>query len=266
MNENLTEMVQSDEPTPEIFSEADLDLPTKKTEYATGEAEEITHSATGDVTGGIEGPDTGEITVETSYLSDWFEQYGSIFEPDIKQLKTKIRGLDPRSDIIVVLPHESNEAMEDGTLKKKVELFKKADEQKVINLPAISMNVYNNGFRIVYQYSENVFLKAYGIKTGLIVAFCNRINDQLLPYDQVKLGKDDDLLVLKFKDANEVVVNLAAELDKESLQLLYKQTTKVIDDFTSKQSVIDWLISRQESITDINHHLQIDSVITTILS
>lgn len=265
MNENLTDMVQSDEPTPEIFSEEELDLPAEETQGAS-EEEEITHSATADPTDEVQESDSGEITVETSYLSDWFEQYGSIFEPDIKQLKTKIRGLDPRSDIIVVLPHESNEAMEDGTLKKKVELFKKADEQKVIDLPAISMNVYNNGFRIIYQYSENMFLKAYGIKNGLIVAFCNKINDQLLPYDQTKLGKDDDSLVLKFKDPNEVIVSLAAELDKESLQLLYKQTTKVIDDFTSKQSVIDWLITRQESITDINHHLQIDNVITTILS
>lgn len=263
MNENLTDMVQSNEPVPEIFSETELDLPTEETQGAT---EEITQTAAADPTDEVQEPDTGDIVVETSYLSDWFEQYGSIFEPDIKQLKTKIRGLDPRSDIIVVLPHESNEAMGDGTLKKKVELFKKADEQKVIDLPAISMNVYNNGFRIIYQYSENVFLKAYGIKTGLIVAFCNKINDQLLPYDQTKLGKDDSALIIKFKDENEMIASLATELDKEALQLLYKQTTKVIDDFTSKQSVIDWLISRQESITDINHHLQIDNVITTILS
>jgi len=263
MNENLTDMVQSEEITPEVFSEADLDLPTEDTEGAT-EEEEITHSATADPTDEVQESD--EITVETSYLSDWFEQYGSIFEPDIKQLKTKIRGLDPRSDIIVVLPHESNEQLEDGTLKKKVELFKRADEQKVIDLPAISMNVYNNGFRIIYQYSENVFFKAYGIKAGLIVAFCNKINDQLLPYEQTKLGKDDDALVVNFKDENEVIASLATELDKEALQLLYKQTTKVIDDFTSKQSVIDWLIKRQETITDINHHLQIDSVLTTILS
>ena len=112
-------MVQSDEPTPEVFSEADLDLPTEEVKE-----EEATPSAAADPTDEVQEPDSGEITVETSYLSDWFEQYGSIFEPDIKQLKTKIRGLDPRSDIIVVLPHESNEQLEDGTLKKKVELFK----------------------------------------------------------------------------------------------------------------------------------------------
>lgn len=265
MNDNLTNMVQSEEPSPEIFSEADLDLPTEDTEGVT-EEEKTTHSAVADPTDEVQEPDSGEITVETSYLSDWFEQYGNIFEPDIKQLKTKIRGLDPRSDIIVVLPHESNEKLEDGTLKKKVELFKRADEQKVIDLPAISMNVYNNGFRIIYQYSGNVFLKAYGIKTGLIVTFCNKISDQLLPYEQTKLGKNDDTLVIKFKDENEVITSLSTELDKESLQLLYKQTTKVLDDFISKQSVVDWLIKRQESITDINHHLQIDSVITTILS
>ena len=264
MNENLTDMVQSEEIAPEVFSEAELDLPTEDTEEVSKGEAEVTHVA--DSTDEDVEADSGEVTVETSYLSDWFEQYGSIFEPNIKQLKTKIRGLDPRSDIIVVLPHESNEQLEDGTLKKKVELFKRADEQKVIDLPAISMNVYNNGFRIIYQYSENVFFKAYGIKTGLIVTFCNRINDQLLPYEQSKLGKNDESIVVNFKDENEVIASLATELDKEALQLLYKQTTKVIDDFTSKQSVIDWLIKRQETITDINHHLQIDNVITTILS
>jgi len=265
MNENLTEMVQSEEGVPEVFSETELDLPTEDTEGVIGEDPVVTNAAA-DPTNEVEEPDTGDVTVETSYLSDWFEQYGNVFEPDIKQLKTKIRGLDPRSDIIVVLPHESNEQLEDGTLKKKVELFKRANEQKVIDLPAISMNVYNNGFRIIYQYSENIFFKAYGIKTGLIVAFCNKINDQLLPYAQTKLGKDDDSLVVQFKDENETIASLATELDKEALQLLYKQTTKVIDDFTSKSNVIDWLISRQETITDINHHLQIDNVITTILS
>lgn len=262
MDENLTDMVQSNEPaTPEVFSEADLDLPIQETK----EAEEITHSTEADPTT-EDSEESTEITVGTSYLTDWFEQFGSIFEPDIKQLKTKIRGLDPRSDIIVVLPHESQEQLEDGTLKKKVELFKRANEQKVIDLPGISMNVYNNGFRIIYQYSENLFLKAYGIKTGLIISFCNKINDQLLPYELTKLKKDEETLIIKFKDQAEVLTSLTGELDKEELQLLYKQSTKVIDDFTSKQDVIDWLISRQESITDINHHLQIDGVLTTILS
>lgn len=264
MNENLTDMVQSNEPTtPDIFSEADLDLPAEETQEAS--EEETTHSAVEDPTDEVSEEST-EITVGTAYLTDWFEQYGNIFEPDIKQLKTKIRGLDPRSDIIVVLPHESHEQLEDGTQKKKVELFKRANEQKVIDLPGISMNVYNNGFRIIYQYSEDLFLKAYGIKTGLIVSFCNKINNQLLPYELTKLKKDEDSLIIKFKDQAEVLASLGSVLDKEELQLLYKQTTKVIDEFTSKQNVIDWLITRQESITDINHHLQIDGVLTTILS
>jgi len=259
-NENLTTMVQSDEPIePKIFSEVDLDLPTEnKEEVNTAEA---TADPTDEVT-----KETEEVNVGTSCLADWFEQYGSTFEPDIKQLRTKIRGLDPRSDIIIVLPHETNEQLEDGTKRKQVELFKKADEQKVLNLPGISMNVYNNGFRIISQFSETLFLKSYGVKTGLVVTFCNKINDQLLPYGQTKLKKSDETLIIKFKEITEVRTSIAQELDKEELQLMYKQSSKVIDDFTNKQDAIDWLIKRQESITDINHHLQIDNVITSMLS
>jgi len=51
----------------------------------------------------------------------------------------------------------------------------------------------------------------------------------------------------------------------EALQLLYKQSAKSVDEMTTNQSVVDWLLERQDDVTDINHHLQIDNVLIDIL-
>jgi hypothetical protein len=58
-------------------------------------------------------------------------------------------------------------------------------------------------------------------------------------------------------------MNESAQL--EDLQLLYKQSAKCLDKFTTNNSVVEWLIDRQKDIFDINHHLQIDDVIMNIL-
>ena len=253
MNENLTDMVQTEKTQEDTITEADLNLPSAEEKSETPPTIE-------------ENPETVKDVVKTIYLTDWFENYADVFEPDIKQLKTKISGLNPRSNIIVVMPHESNKKLEDGTIQKKVELFKRADEQNVLDLPGIDMSIYNNGFKIIHQYSEDVFLKTYGTKLGLIVSFCNKINDQLIPYTHSRLKKTEKELEVKFNDITQIKTNIDTELDKESLQLLYPQISKVIDTFTNKQSVIDWFLKKQTTIIDINHHLEIDVTISTMLA
>ena len=46
----------------------------------------------------------------------------------------------------------------------------------------------------------------------------------------------------------------------------YKQSAKAVKDLTTIQDVVNWLIERQASVTDINHHLQIDGVLINILT
>jgi hypothetical protein len=62
----------------------------------------------------------------------------------------------------------------------------------------------------------------------------------------------------------EVEVKLNEAANTEDLQLRYKQASKA-EDINTNMDAINWLISRQAEVTDINHHLQIDNVIIETL-
>jgi hypothetical protein len=127
------------------------------------------------------------------------------------------------------------------------------------------MQIYNNGFRIVNDINGTIFAKCYGIRTGLIIVFCNVISDKLIPYEMVRIKKNEKDIAVPHVDITAVTAKLSEPCDKESLQLLYKQISKTVDQLTTKQSVIDWFVEKQNEVTDINHHLQIDQVIIDMM-
>jgi hypothetical protein len=160
----------------------------------------------------------------------------------------------------------SGEQDENGHDRRNLRVFENADTAPVLDLVPMAMNVYNNGFRIIYQYTENIFIKAYGIRTGLICALCIADGDgKLIPYEIVKVKKKDDEMIVPVDYPSVPPEKLSAAADLETLQLLYKQSTKIIGDLSDNQSVINWITERQEGITDINHHLQIDNVLINLL-
>lgn len=253
MNENLSQMVQQD-PTPDqgvVFSEADLDLPIEDTIEETPVVAEV---QTADVTAHI---------IPISTLSAWFEgNTGTL--GNINQVKVAIRGVDGDKTLIMAVKDNDGETDADGNDKRTLRVFDNADSMPVLNLPPVSMDVYNNGFRIVYQ-QDDIFIKTYGVRTGLICTLCSQVGGKLLPYAVVRVKKKDEELVLPEAQPTVTAEKLAAAANLETLQLLYKQSAKSLDELSTNQSVVDWLIERQDSVTDINHHLQIDNVLIDIL-
>ncbi|MGD2071986.1 MAG: hypothetical protein PVG65_00645 [Candidatus Thorarchaeota archaeon] len=246
MNDNLSDMVKGDkykEDTP--FIEEGLDLP--KTESKIEEEIEQVQ------------------TIGTSNLTTWFEKNKHNFE-DVKHVKLQVTGVDPAEDLVVTIPHESEETNEDGTIKRKLITLDNANMQPVLDLPGIDMKVYNNGFRIICQHEGNIFIKCYGIKTGLIATFCNKIADKLVPYAKTKMKKHETGIEVKKESPTNVLEKLSKDLDKEEIQILYRQSSKVITTLESNNDAVNWLLERQEAITDINHHIQIDDVIIRLLS
>jgi hypothetical protein len=245
MNENLSQMVK-ETPTDEavVFSEADLDLPT--------EEEEVTHE------------EVQDNTISIIPLSDWFEQNCDQFD-NINQVKVAIRGVDPTKTLIMAVKDPSSEQDSEGNDKRNLRVFENADVHPVLNLPALSMDIYNNGFRIIYEYENNIFIKCYGVRTGLITVFCNNIDGKMIPYATTRVKKKDDVIEVATKDVAEISAKLLANADLEALQLLYKQSAKALDEFTTNQDVVNWLLERQAEVTDINHHLQIDGALIDIL-
>jgi len=247
MNQNLSEMIREEDQQP-VFEETTLDLPT---EEATPEEEPVA----------AEEPQTEEIPIVP--LNTWFEANSSAFG-NVNQVKAVIRGVDPSKTLIMAVLDGQGEV--DGHPSRDLQLFKNADVQPVLGIPANDMQIYNNGFRLIHPYNDNIAIKCYGVRTGLICVFCNLINGEMIPYHVSKIKKKDESIEVVRKPVEEVNEKLSQQADLEALQLLYKQSSKAVENMTTNQTAVSWLINRQNEVTDINHHLQIDNVIIDILS
>ena len=243
---NLSEMIR--ENNPPVFEESSLDLPT---EEATTEENQPQEEAEPQVE-----------TLPIAQLNTWFEANSASFE-NVKRVQVVIRGVDASKTLIMAVLDGQGDI--DGHPSRDLQVFKNADVQPVLDLPATDMQVYNNGFRLIYPYGENEAIKCYGVRTGLICVFCNVIDSRMIPHTVVKVKKKDTSVEVPHRDPAEVSQKLTEAADLEALQLLYKQSSKAVSSLSNKQSVVDWLLERQSEVTDINHHLQIDNVIINIL-
>lgn len=251
MNENLSQMVQdTTPPDPNLFSEADLDLPVETTPEKGPEVDVV------------EDTTPASTIVPITKLATWFETHSDAMD-NINQVKVAIRGVDANKTLIMAVKDNDGEVDPDGNDKRTLRVFDNADVLPVLNLPPVSMDVYNNGFRIVYRQGD-IFIKTYGVRTGLICTLCIEVGGKLIPYSIVRVKKKDEELEIPLETPTITDEQLAANADLEALQLLYKQSTKAIDQLSTVQSVVDWLLDRQHSVTDINHHLQLDNVLIDI--
>ena len=58
---------------------------------------------------------------------------------------------------------------------------------------------------------------------------------------------------------------LSETMDKEIVQLLYKQEIKSKDELVTKENTIDWFLKKSNDIIDINHLLKIDNVLINVI-
>jgi hypothetical protein len=211
----------------------------------------------------IESDNPNEIGV--IMLSEWFETNNSNFTR-VNRLKIQVQGVKPDSRLLCSVLDPKGGIDEDNHPIRNLELIKDANIFPVLDLPGYDMDVYGNGFLIMYSYGSDIVLKCYGIKTGLIIVFCVHINNQLIPYARTKLKKKDNGINIIQPNRNYIRANILSELDMEGFQIQYKQVLKELDQITDKQSAITWLLSKQTSIRDINHLLQIDDIIRWLIA
>ena len=247
---NLSDMIRQDDPN--VFEPANLDLPEET--VAAAEAEEAVEET--EVAPQVE-------AIPTAPLNAWFTENSASFA-NVNRVQVEIRGVDSAKTLIMAILDGQGDIA--GNPSRDLQVFKNADIQPVLNLPAADMQIYNNGFRLVSPYSDNIVVKSYGVRTGLICVFCNNIAGQAIPYQVVKVKRKDDSVEVVRSDVAAVTAKLALAADLEALQLLYKQSSKAVSEMTTNQSVVNWLLERQSEVTDINHHLQIDNVIINILA
>jgi hypothetical protein len=252
MTENLSdlsEMVKEEAPAgPVIFQEADLDLPDV-TEAEAAEEEVSTPPSIGIMP-----------------LSIWFERESEKFD-NINRVEVAIRGVDADKTLIMAVKTGETAEGEDEEDPRNLRVFENADVYPVLDLPATSMEIYNNGFQIRYPYGDGILIKCYGVRTSLIATFCQDISGAPIPYSVVRIKKkDEEVEVPAPPDAEVIAGKMGLPLEVEALQLRYKQITKALADLHTNQDAMAWLLEKQLEITDINHHLQIDNAIIDTLA
>jgi len=199
--------------------------------------------------------------IKTVSLSDWFEENFRNFS-NINHVKVSIRGIDPKKTLIFSVSDPKGDDLE----KRELFLFKESDVFPVLNLTGTSMDVFNNGFKIIYDLGQGKFLKCYGIKTGLIVVSCVEVNSFLIPYQRIKVKRGEKEVVITSTNMEAIQSKLQEKVDIEALELQYRQIQKSKEGITTNADAVHWLMERLSSVRDVNHLLQIDDVLIRIMT
>jgi hypothetical protein len=140
-----------------------------------------------------------------------------------------------------------------------------------MNFSPEKMNIFNHDiFRIIYRAPapyNNIFIKSYGVKTGLINVFC--IEDgsgNLIPYAKTKMKKSEDVVELVLPDAQSILNKLPNPANIEPAQLLYKQLQKYVSKISTNQDLVTWFNEREIGVIDINHLLLIDDTLMYVFN
>lgn len=254
MMENLAEMIKNED----VVENPNEDLNIKNIQEKEEDKIDISN-----ITPEPEPSTTNDI-IQITVLNTWFEQNCNNFE-GITQVKVSSSGIDPNKIIVVKILDPKGGKDSEGNPKQKLQIFEDTDITPVLDLPCLHMKIFNNGYQINYNYNNEISIKCYGLKTGLVVVFCNIIGEKFIPYHIVKVKKDEENLKVSMNSTSSVITELGKDANLENVQLLYKQIVKHIDTMVTKNDVIEWLIDRQNKIEDIAHLLQIDQVIIKIL-
>ncbi len=194
-------------------------------------------------------------------LYDWFEKNKDKFIGHIKKVKVESKDVNQKRNLAF-----SVLVGKEGSSERDLFIIKPADQIKVLDLPGVGMNIYNNGFRILYDVGNSIILKAYGIKTGLILTYCLNVDGMLIPYASTKLKKKDPGIEIIEPNVQDIGRRLGLNADLESAILLYKQLQKTDEKIVSNMDLLKWFISRERGVVDINHFLLIDKVLMFVFA
>ena len=203
--------------------------------------------------------DTIEIGLINFY--DWFEANENLIQ-NVSRVKAEVTNITAKDSMIF-----------------KIKKFKKEDDMElvsfynpairpILNLPPIYLKVFKNDtFEALHQCTEEILIKSYGIKTGLIVVYCVNVDGKIIPFEKTKVKKNiQSIKVSGYTGMRENIKSKLSEtMDKEIVQLLYKQEIKSKDELVTKENTIDWFLKKSIDVIDINHLLKIDNVLINVI-
>lgn len=213
----------------------------------------------------VENPNQLEESINIINFYDWWEMFNNKnMISDISRVNQEVSQTNVKDTIIFKVPKGK-----ENTDQKELVVFYNPSNRPILCIPPVSMKVFKNDtFEVLHVYNDKFFIKSYGVKTGLILVFCVSVDGNIIPYKKEKIKKN--ITSIKIPSSIETIENkiknsLNEPVDIEAIQLLYKQSVKFKDEFTTKQSSLNWFLKRQNEVVDINHLLKIDSVLINII-
>jgi len=252
MNENLAEMVNQTTETPNEEVEMPSDVETQVVEESNSVPPQQTQQNSFDI--------------PTIMFSDWYYKNKENFNQDeIKDLPVKSSDIIPGEYIVFKMLHHSGDILESGEYRKGLALMKDCHEAPVLDLKGLNIIAYKSDiFQIIYETSDpTVFIKFYGLAAKQAV-FCKLINDSLVPYAVKKLKKKD-IGIEMIQPPEDIEEKLSQDSNMEDIIIRYKQIEKSQEGLITNQDVINYFMEKVKGVIDINHLLQIDNVIISIV-
>lgn len=253
MNDNLAAMVTEDENVNE-----EVEIPQDQTETEGNEP-----SQTQSEESLPQDEETFDVTITA--LFPWFIKNKDNFGDNVAYVKAQIKKVDPEEDLIVTVPHP--EGIEyDGEPSRKIRLIEKANKVPVLDLPGMTMDIFNlNIFRIIYQTPvEDIFIKYYGVSARNVI-FCKSVDNLLIPYSMNKLKKNDKGLNLIQYDGD-IQEKLNSPVPMEDLIIRYKQIEKYNEGIETIRQAMTFFNEKSSTVIDVNHLLEIDRAMISLLS
>jgi hypothetical protein len=192
---------------------------------------------------------------------DWYEGNSSTIH-NVARVKAEVSNINVKDSIIFKIQKGKPE---DNSME--LVSFYNPGTRPILNLPPVYIKVFKNDtFEVLHSYSDEIFIKSYGVKTGLILVFCANVDGKIVPYHRIKIKKNVTTIKLdKLPNIPSIRERLAENVDVESVQLLYKQAIKYLSEFTTKENTLNWFLKKEMEVIDINHLLKIDSVLINVI-
>lgn len=210
---------------------------------------------------------TSSNVVKLVLFADWVEANNALLPTtsDITKVKISITDVDSSNSIGFKAPNVKGD-MEEEKVKKDLFIVKNVADIKVLDLPLHHFKFFKEDlFRIIYKFSDEIYIKTYSIKTGPVVIFCTPVGENLLPYAKLKLKKKDESINIIEPDVAAITEKANGKTKLEDLQILYKQSVKFKDKLENMKDTIEWILKRYYDAIDVNHQIQIDGVLISLL-
>ena len=199
------------------------------------------------------------ISVGVASLASWLPLNVSKFE-NIKMVTISVRDVKPDVDLVLAV---SDLETPDS---KRLKIIEDANTQFVLNLPGVAMSVFNSGYYILFAHPQhqNMFIKGYSLRNNLFVVLCLAHSGMLLPYNMFKVKKKTTTVTLILPPEESIIQKLDTPLDRRIFELRYRQSEKA-KVLPKVKDAVEWMLARAVETTDINHLIQIDSVLMNTL-